>query len=164
MIRTLLYALGGVVLGGVIHLAVILGMPSLATTAAWDRVVSLGSLGAGAFATNITTLAGSNYWYTCFATNSAGSAWATPPRPFGALRIRYVDGGAAGSGTGYEWENAYSTIQAALDGTSDDHPDVLYLRGGVYVIASELSWVRSDVTVRGGYEGVGTPGAHDPQQ
>ncbi len=43
MIRTLLYALGGVVLGGVIHLVVILGMPALATTAAWDRVAVLGA-------------------------------------------------------------------------------------------------------------------------
>jgi uncharacterized membrane protein len=43
MIRTLLYMLGGVVLGGVIHLAVILGMPSLATTAAWDRVTAFGA-------------------------------------------------------------------------------------------------------------------------
>lgn len=43
MIRTLLYMLGGVVLGGVIHLVVILGMPALATTAAWDRVAVLGA-------------------------------------------------------------------------------------------------------------------------
>lgn len=43
MVRTLLYMLGGVVLGGIIHLVVILGMPSLATTAAWDRVAALGA-------------------------------------------------------------------------------------------------------------------------
>lgn len=43
MIRTLLYVVGGVVLGGIIHLAVILTMPSLATTAAWDRVASAGA-------------------------------------------------------------------------------------------------------------------------
>lgn len=43
MIRTLLYIVGGVVLGGIIHLAVILTMPSLATTAAWDRVASAGA-------------------------------------------------------------------------------------------------------------------------
>lgn len=43
MMRTLLFALGGVVLGGIIHLAIILGMPSLATTAAWDRVALLGA-------------------------------------------------------------------------------------------------------------------------
>lgn len=44
MIRTLLWLLGGVVLGGVIHLAVILSLPSLATNAAWARVESLDSL------------------------------------------------------------------------------------------------------------------------
>jgi uncharacterized membrane protein len=40
MIRTLLWLLGGVVLGGIIHIAVILSLPSLSATAAWDRVAA----------------------------------------------------------------------------------------------------------------------------
>ena len=43
MIRTLLWVLGGVVLGGIIHIVVILSLPSLSATAAWDRVSALGA-------------------------------------------------------------------------------------------------------------------------
>lgn len=43
MIRTLLWLLGGVVLGGIIHIAVILTLPSLSATAAWDRVAAIGT-------------------------------------------------------------------------------------------------------------------------
>lgn len=44
MIRTMLWLLAGVVLGGVIHLVVILSLPSLAANAAWARVESLDTL------------------------------------------------------------------------------------------------------------------------
>ena len=40
MIRTLLWLLGGAVLGGIIHIGVILSLPSLSATAAWDRVAA----------------------------------------------------------------------------------------------------------------------------
>ena len=43
MIRTLLWLFGGVVLGGIIHIAVILSLPSLSATAAWDRVAVVGA-------------------------------------------------------------------------------------------------------------------------
>lgn len=43
MIRTLLWLFGGVVLGGIIHIAVILSLPSLSATAAWDRVAAVGA-------------------------------------------------------------------------------------------------------------------------
>lgn len=42
MIRTGLWILAGLVLGGIIHIAVILLLPMLAPTAAWDRVAALG--------------------------------------------------------------------------------------------------------------------------
>ncbi|MDC9823747.1 hypothetical protein PRN20_08380 [Devosia sp. ZB163] len=42
MIRTLLWLLGGVVLGGIIHIVVILSLPTLSASAAWDRVAALG--------------------------------------------------------------------------------------------------------------------------
>jgi uncharacterized membrane protein len=43
MIRWLLWAFAGLVLGGVIHIAVILGLPSLTSTVAWDQVATLGA-------------------------------------------------------------------------------------------------------------------------
>ncbi|WP_374620626.1 hypothetical protein [Devosia sp.] len=42
MIRTLLWAVAGVVLGGIIHIAVILALPALSPTVAWDQVAALG--------------------------------------------------------------------------------------------------------------------------
>lgn len=44
MIRTLLWVLGGLVLGGIIHIAVILGLPALANTTVWNHVVELDTL------------------------------------------------------------------------------------------------------------------------
>ena len=43
MIRTLLWIVTGVVLGGIIHIAVILTLPALSATAAWDRLADLGA-------------------------------------------------------------------------------------------------------------------------
>ena len=43
MIRTLLWLLGGVVLGGIIHIAVILSLPALSATSAWDHVAAAGA-------------------------------------------------------------------------------------------------------------------------
>ena len=42
MTRWLLWIAGGLVLGGIIHIVVILSLPALTTTAAWDRIVALG--------------------------------------------------------------------------------------------------------------------------
>lgn len=42
MIRSALWILAGVVLGGIIHIVVILSLPMLSATAAWDRVSALG--------------------------------------------------------------------------------------------------------------------------
>jgi uncharacterized membrane protein len=44
VIRTALWALAGVVLGGVVHIAVILTLPALATEGLWQRVVALDAL------------------------------------------------------------------------------------------------------------------------
>ena len=41
MIRTGLWILGGLVLGGIIHIVVILLLPALSATAAWDRVAAI---------------------------------------------------------------------------------------------------------------------------
>jgi uncharacterized membrane protein len=42
--RWLLWVLAGIVLGGIIHIAVILSLPSLATEGLWARVTGLGAL------------------------------------------------------------------------------------------------------------------------
>jgi uncharacterized membrane protein len=42
--RTLLWLLGGVVLGAVIHIAVVLALPSLATETVWSKISALGAL------------------------------------------------------------------------------------------------------------------------
>lgn len=46
MIRTLLWLLAGLLLGAVIHIAVILGLPALASDSIWDRVTALSALSA----------------------------------------------------------------------------------------------------------------------
>ncbi|MBN9360371.1 MULTISPECIES: hypothetical protein [unclassified Devosia] len=43
MIRTLLWLLAGAVLGGIIHIAVILSLPALSATSAWDQVAAVGT-------------------------------------------------------------------------------------------------------------------------
>lgn len=45
MIRTLLWLLGGVILGGAIHLVVILSLPAVADNAVWNRIAALEALG-----------------------------------------------------------------------------------------------------------------------
>ena len=47
MIRFLLWLLGGVVLGGIIHIVVILTLPALAEQSVWSRVADLVSSLAG---------------------------------------------------------------------------------------------------------------------
>lgn len=44
MIRTLLWLLGGVILGGIIHILVILTLPALAEDTVWTRVTALNAL------------------------------------------------------------------------------------------------------------------------
>jgi uncharacterized membrane protein len=43
MIRTAIWIIAGIVLGGIIHIAVILSLPALSATAAWDQVTALGA-------------------------------------------------------------------------------------------------------------------------
>lgn len=47
MIRTLVWILAGFVLGGIIHLMVILTLPMLSATSAWDRIATIGDVSAG---------------------------------------------------------------------------------------------------------------------
>jgi len=43
MIRTLLWLVGGVVLGLIIHIVVILSLPVLASNTSWDRIMAMGA-------------------------------------------------------------------------------------------------------------------------
>jgi parallel beta-helix repeat protein len=132
-------------------------------TGSWQYVIDKG-VQSGAFSNDVSTEAGSNYFYTCFATNSGGGAWASPNLPFGAATIRYVDSAATGGNTGYNWSNAYPSLATALAECRNDRTNVIYLRGGVHPSALPFQLTNSHVLVRGGYQGLGTPGARDTTQ
>ena len=65
------------------------------TTGLWAHCVALGQLGVGAFSTNITGLtAGTSYFYRCWASNVAGTAWAPASVAFqAAAAVRLVTSG-----------------------------------------------------------------------
>jgi len=50
--------------------------------------------------------------------------------------VRYVDVGATGSGNGYSWANAFTTIQACANDVADG--DIVLVAGGTYVENIEL--------------------------
>ena len=127
------------------------------TLGSWAHVVEMGPQ-TGTFSTDVSVVAGSNYFYTCLASNSAGAVWATPSQPFGSHRIRYVDSGATGAGTGYSWADAFTTIQAALNDGLSTKTNLIYVKGGTYGLLSPLTWNASQVTLKGGYAGSGLPG------
>ena len=55
-------------------------------TGTWDHDVNLGTKGIGTFSTDIFNLSsGTTYYYRCYATNSAGGAWATSTTSFNTL-------------------------------------------------------------------------------
>lgn len=71
----------------------------------------------------------------------------------------YVTPVGAGIENGADWANAYSNLQSAVDNSSGEG-SVLYLSYGTYVVPSEI---RIDnhpgLTIKGGYAGIGSPGA-----
>jgi len=133
------------------------------TTGSWEHVEELG-VKPDLFSTTAPVQAGSNYFYTCFAKNAAGPAWASPALPYGTRRIRYVAVNATGTGTGYSWSNAFTTIQAALDDCLSTKTNLICVKGGTYTLSIPVTWSRNHVTVRGGYEGTGNPGNRDSAQ
>ena len=63
--------------------------------------------------------------------------------------------------TGADWASAYTDIQTAIDAV--DNGGTIFLKGETFSVTSQLEMIGgSNVTIRGGYEGVGSPGAHDP--
>lgn len=63
--------------------------------------------------------------------------------------------------TGLAWSSAYTNVQDALKHATRDN--TILVAGGDYRTTAEIAWAgHSNVTIRGGYQGVGTPGANDP--
>ncbi len=140
--------------------------PAGADTGLWEHVEALGPQ-AASFQTVVSAGGGGSYYYTCHATNSRGSAWATPPVAFGSTNYFYVAATASGMGTGQGWANAFSNLQDALGAGTGGKPSVIFLKGGagealVQVLAAQ--WSASDVSVYGSYEGIGWPGSRDTSQ
>jgi hypothetical protein len=118
----------------------------------------------GPFSTNVTGLAwGTLYYYQCFASNAAGTAWAgaasnfTTQTPF----FRYVTqtGGGTAPLDGSDWAHAYSNVQDAVTACVGQVSEI-YLKSGIYSNASQLVVSNHPgLTIRGGYVGSGTPGA-----
>ena len=131
------------------------------STANWAHVVDCGLKGVGNFQVNITTEVGSNYYYTCLATNMAGQGWAVPCIPFGHARIRYVSSSATGRNNGYTWTDAFSDIGSAIAGCVAGKTNIIYIKGGNYLLETELLLTNSCVYLLGSYQGVGFPGNYN---
>ena len=65
--------------------------------------------------------------------------------------------------TGAGWSTAFTNVQAAIDAVDDGGS--IHLKGETFTITNQLTWIGgADVTLRGGYQGVGVPGPRDPRQ
>ena len=131
-------------------------------TSSWQYVVDMGIRPAGHFSNSIATTTGSNYFYTCYAVNNAGGSWATPSLPFGHRVIRYVATNATGLGTGYNWTDAYPSLETALAQCVSGRTNVIHVKTGRHASALPFTVSESHVEIRGGYQGSETPGACDP--
>lgn len=132
-------------------------------TNTWEHVDLIGPQ-SGSFTHNVTVTPGSNYFYTVYAVNAAGTVWGSSPLPFGLYRMRYVDSAATGSATGYNWPHAFTSLQAALDDTINSRTNFIHVREGDYIVATPVTWTGAHVRVLGGYAGDGGPGTRDPVQ
>jgi len=130
-------------------------------TSGWEHVIDMG-IQESLFQTNVTIDVRSNYWYNCYATNRFGNGWGTP-MSFGRFRVRYVKKSATGLNTGQNWTDAFTDLQAAIDGSAVDRTNILYI-AGTYTVPAEIVWTNSMVWLKGGFQGMsGYPGAYDPR-
>jgi autotransporter-associated beta strand protein len=139
-----------------------------ASTGAWTYAAALGAgRGAGESVSNsVTGLAlGRAWYYRFYATNETGEAWGAPAERFTQPRGLYVALSGDGS-DGLGWATAFTNIQAAFDAARPG--DAVLLKGDRFDICSssagtnQLELTNGSVTVRGGYEGAGSPGSRDP--
>jgi len=94
--------------------------------------------------------------------------------PISHGKIIYVDDDAIGANNGSSWENAYTFLQEALAYTNTtDKPVEIWVAQGIYrpneglIAILEFDWrtttfqLINDVTLKGGYAGVGRPDPND---
>jgi len=79
------------------------------------------------------------------------------PAAFGATW--YVDHEATGAGTGLKWDDAFTTIQPAIDDAFDDGGGEVWVAEGTYTSTFDpVLTMRQNVHVYGGFIGLGTGG------
>jgi hypothetical protein len=74
----------------------------------------------------------------------------------------YAATNGAGS-PGTSWATAFTNLQAALNAATSSG-DIIYVAGHTFGVTGVVKWTVSGITIRGGYEGVGTPGNNDPSR
>ncbi len=82
-----------------------------------------------------------------------------------AAIVRYVSSDGAGIKDGSSWDNAFSSLQMAIE-VCKEEGDIIYLKEGVYNKGLDVLGEYSEfliegakgLTISGGYEGVGAPG------
>ena len=135
------------------------------TNGAWANTNSFaGYQGAGAWSTNVT-LPASNayYYYTFYATNSGGEAWASPSVPFVAAGVTLtatdpsaIENGANNTGTftvqrPLAVTNLPLTVNYTFSGTASNGVDYVLLPGSVVIPAGATS---NNVTITPIMDGV----------
>ena len=102
-----------------------------------------GNAAQAAAASDVTVVQSNEIYVSAEGDNSAGTSWAT------AL-------------TNVQWNAGLAGIQSIFDLAHND--TTILLAGGTYPIGERLEWSQSNLVVRGGYAGIGSPGARDPKQ
>ncbi|MGI6495462.1 MAG: DUF1565 domain-containing protein [Kiritimatiellia bacterium] len=81
-----------------------------------------------------------------------------------AARLSAADRYVALSGDntgGTSWDTAYTSLQDAINASAEG--DVIHVKGDTYSLTTQILWAnKTNLTVKGGYEGTGAPGASDP--
>jgi hypothetical protein len=78
------------------------------TAGSWDYDINLGTRSAGAFSSPLTGLTtGTTYYYRCYATNSAGSTWASSSESFVAVTYQKLLGADTSSATTINGANLF---------------------------------------------------------
>lgn len=64
---------------------------------------------------------------------------------------------------GLSWSTAFTNVQSAIDNATAG--DAIRVQGGTYLLSQDIVWAnKNNLSVLGGYEGTGTPGASNPVQ
>jgi|LSQX01.1.fsa_nt_gb hypothetical protein len=131
------------------------------TAGVWTITNSLGTVSEGQLFTTFSDLQrGTTYYACCVASNAHGFAasevYQFTTKSGGPF---YVTPTGSGDMTGSDWDNAFDSLQTAVE-IATESEDIIYLMSGVYSNAAEI--VINDaqgLTILGGYAGIGAPGA-----